>query len=216
MRALLPPALWDDLQQHIRRKVREAVSNYAESASNEDSLTTDLCAALCKRISRSYGPDGVWRWRIRYRKFGSGGEGSEESVLGADGIFQVEIHGRLGERIEAKGLLFQSKKESNTQRAAMYGQLADMEELVPNGMLRCSSCPKPTEAFPAPSPCTTWRENVAFPDHPFQSLDQFLVDSFLACSVGREKLYYDFDRAVLVVPNRTTGVDLYSEALSTS
>src|SRR5262249_32325574 len=133
MRNILPAGLWDDLQRHIVRRVHQAVSNYEESASTEDSLTTDLCASLRKRISRSYGPGGVWSWRIRYRKFGSGGQESEEKVLGADGIFQVEIYGRLGERIEAKGLLFQSKKANNTHRSEMYRQLMDMEELVPNG-----------------------------------------------------------------------------------
>lgn len=214
MRNILPDFLWSDIRHHFRRKVQHAIHNYEESAANEDSLTTDLCAALRKRINRSLGPDNeVWGWRIRYRKLTSGGEESEEHVIGADGIFQIEIYGRNRKRIEQKGLLFQSKKHTNTNRAETYRQLGDMEKLVPNGSALIEFGPDKYRAIPSAT-VAQHRDRFSYPNMPFQPLDEFLADAFIGCEVGKKKLYYDFDRRILIVPSKTDAVDLYNVRLN--
>lgn len=98
------------LADHYRVSIAAAVRGYADSAADEDAVTGALGQAL--RGEGTIRLDGkVVRWTTRYRKLRGRGRGAPEKMLGADGIFEVELEDDEGVR-SRKSLPFQAKNNS--------------------------------------------------------------------------------------------------------
>jgi hypothetical protein len=132
MRDLLPSAVFDAVSGHLRRCGRRAHRDWEANQANEDSLTGAAFADFrTRRTRRIYIGKQEWLWRIKTRKFGSGGRASEEKLTGADGIVEIEVYHVATGRIEQKGLLVQAKKEWSGSNKKLFSQVSDMERLAP-------------------------------------------------------------------------------------
>jgi len=86
-----------------------AEEGFESTEEDEDSITGDFLRALRKGWTEPVIRDEVsWRWRLTTRKFRGRGELATESLIGADGIIQIEVTSPQGITFR-KGLLFQAK-----------------------------------------------------------------------------------------------------------
>lgn len=175
------------IKEHINvNTTSEIEKEIWESAnSNEDSLIGDYFGRLrCRDRSCD-----EWTWGINYRKFGSGGENSDEKLTGADGIITINIRKKDGECM-SKSLLFQAKKGNNRQQ--LDEQKEKILNITPTGgliirltndrFLGQSILESRTHLYPCKS-----RE------HPF---GDYLNNIFLTCKQGE----WDLERK-LINPN---------------
>lgn len=132
MKNVLPRPLYDAIAQHIRDGVSHAEDGWEAGSDEEDTLTGDLGSALRhKETSVQIGMQ-KWVWKVTYKKFRSKGAKAEETALGADGLFQVEVEDEDTGYSQSKGLLFQAKKEYDRRTAKLQEQAQNMENLISN------------------------------------------------------------------------------------
>ncbi|MDR0506086.1 MAG: hypothetical protein LBH32_04625 [Dysgonamonadaceae bacterium] len=114
MEIIIPQEVKEKIKSHLNSAIKEAIAGFLSVYESEDTCTGDLFRLMKTKRARTVVVDdekwgGKWKWSIDYNKFGSGGTGSTESILGFDGIFVLSII-RNG-YVEEKTLLFQSKIE---------------------------------------------------------------------------------------------------------
>ena len=196
----VPPLVLTEIGHHLRDASLSAEQGWESARADEDTLTGDLGASL--RVGWRSVNNGVdeFQWRIKYSKFRGRGEGAEESVLGADGIFQIEIEDVVSGALRTKGLLFQAKKHTNRDRKELLKQTDAMNDLVPGGACVIEYGPTSYQAFNATSVLhedgvRTGRDR----------LGDYLAGQFLPCLVGKWGLYYEVNRNVLVLPDASHG-----------
>jgi hypothetical protein len=103
------------LADHYRRCVTAAVQGYADSATDDDTVTGALGRALRGQGELAL-PDGrIVRWATRHRKLRGRGRGAPEKHLGADGLFEIEMEDEDRDR-SRKSLPFHARNG-----AAGYG-----------------------------------------------------------------------------------------------
>jgi hypothetical protein len=109
----IPDEVKEAIAAHIEKAVERARDGFASAEEDEDTLTGHLGGLLRIRQQVVNVPQseisGEWKWSINYYKFRGRGKGAAESILGADGIFEIEL--AHGNRSDRKSLLFQAKKE---------------------------------------------------------------------------------------------------------
>lgn len=189
-RLYIPDEVRQAIREHLEAAVNRAVSGYLSAHEDEDTLTGHLGGSLRSGTQRVFVArsqteiPGEWKWSITYYKFRGRGPRATERVLGADGLFELNLI--TGSRSEQKSLLFQAKVIGEGDR----------------GLLE--QCIK----------LTTWREAAfvlvysegGFTSVPLDSavaargalrpdmgtpLAVYLGTDFLDCDVGDNELHYD-------------------------
>ncbi|HEY1499131.1 MAG TPA: J domain-containing protein [Acidobacteriaceae bacterium] len=158
----------------------EVEERYWSGAEDEDTFTGHLGALLGTSERKIMVSERPWRWSIEYTKFRGRGKDATERSVGADGIFEIRVHGIEFEG--QKSLLFQSKmgdphgsepreqaiRLSNWREAAVFLsytpaaiKVYSIDDVLGNG----------------------GATGTAFAD--------FFLDEYLACNVGDSDLHYD-------------------------
>ena len=215
-----------EIQNWVRESSARAEKGFKSAPRSEDVLTGAWASKLETDWSeRRLSVGSEWRWKIEYRAFGSGNQySSEENTIGADGIFQVEVDKYKIELAQAsgktyslenvqldssfkKGILFQSKRhDSKEGPKKLVEQLKKMENAAPGGGAFFEFGPKGYKAASATDVIEAEGlvKNVDAKQIP--SLGEFLASEFLACKVGLEGMYIDFDDNTLSFPEENNQV----------
>jgi hypothetical protein len=183
----IPDAVRDRMSGHIRQAVARAVREFESGHEDEDTLTGHLGARLQVgerrvRVTEAEVP-GTWRWSIDYRKFRGRGKDAAEHLIGADGILELSVkHGRQGQH---KSALFQSKVNGSLDETAIrqlvmlsnWREAAFLIEYAETGYTAVEL----DEALRA-----------GLNRNPAVGIDlaSFLIDRFIACTVGDDELLY--------------------------
>jgi hypothetical protein len=197
----LPTVVSKVIKDHLRSGCEHAEGAWEGGSDEEDSLTGALGSSLRIR-PRKLHRGSPWIWGVVWKKFRGRGGLAEENLFGADGIFVIEATNTESGSVYTKGLLFQAKKSSNKDRAALNDQLRDMEDIAPGGSALVEYGP---DAFRGCMSQDALRGESSRVLSGMKRLGDFLADDFLPCSVGLEGLYYEFERKTLIVPNETEG-----------
>lgn len=198
----MPPQVFAAIQKHLRHESQLGEQGWQAGEDEEDTLTGHYLGKLqTDRWQVSWTSEGRWRWRIRYKKFGSKGANAPEKHLGADGIIQIELEDVRRKSSHYKGLLFQAKKSGKIQRQKLLKQAKQMEEIAPGGSAVFEYGPR--QYLGVKSGLVISQEG-AIDENDGIRLGDFLADKFMPCSVGRRGLHYT--GGALLVPHETNGV----------
>lgn len=124
----IPQQVKDSIQRHLNESITKGLKAYESAFEDEDVLTGHLFG-LMKIEEQSVVIDsieigGTWKWAIDYKKFGGRGKGATESIIGADGIFELSLFRDNQE--SKKSLLFQSKLDWATRDEKLYLQCSKL------------------------------------------------------------------------------------------
>lgn len=201
MRDVLPSTVYESVSRHLRQRGHRAHRNWDVNQAHEDSLTGAAFADFkTDRTRRIYVNGQEWLWRIRTRKFGSGGRGSEESLTGADGIIEIEVRHLATGRVETKGLLVQAKKQWSRSNRRLFSQVSDMESLAAGSSAAIDYAEGGYTGIDGTAVLAAEGDRRRVEAINTISLGDFLSDRFLACEVGLRGLYYDPRRRMLRLP----------------
>ena len=107
----IPGQVQRDIATKLTEGVNKTLQDWHSAAEDEDVVTGHLGARLTthalKILVLEDQRPGVWTWSLGYGKFRGRGQGAPESLLGADGIFELTIESP--NEVDTKSLLFQSK-----------------------------------------------------------------------------------------------------------
>ena len=110
-RIYIPTEVKEKIKEHLNDRYNIALDGYYSASEDEDTLTGDLGATLRVKNQKvevlQSEINGTWTWAINYTKFRGRGNKATETMIGADGIIELEL--QFGRRIERKSILFQSK-----------------------------------------------------------------------------------------------------------
>ena len=188
----IPRQVLQAISEHVDKAVRHAESGYSSAQEEEDTITGELGGALRTKgvqLVNVTDPEvsGTWRWSISYSKFRSKAEGATESIVGADGILEIQVGSP--QRDQQKSALFQAK---NTQkrdpklveqcaRMSVWREASFVLNYTANGYNVYSL-----------DDILLYRGSIA--DVPNSTrLAPWIIDTFIACQVGHPDLYYDKD-----------------------
>ena len=156
---------------------------------------------------------GAWRWQVKYKKFRGRGGGAEESILGADGIVQIEVEDLTNGKTINKGLLFQAKKDGAKDLRRLRNQVEKMERVAKGGSAVFQYGPHGYRGVDSSVVLHT-NSSVFKNEHgEMKRLGKYLSDRFLVCDVGLRGLFFDAVRRVLFVPDETNSVVQYRARL---
>jgi hypothetical protein len=180
---------------------RRAHRNWEVNKANEDSLTGAAFSDLTTRHTRRVQVNGrEWVWKVKSRKFGSGGKGSQEKRTGADGIIEIEVTHRGSGNIEHKSLLVQAKKQWTGRDSRLFDQVSKMEEIAPSSSAIFDYTPDGYSGISGHDVVAAEGNRNHLRDDQVTSLGDFLADRYLACQVGVKGLYFDPVRKLLHLP----------------
>lgn len=201
MKDTLPSAVLEPIAGYLRTVGRRAHRSWAVNHAHEDSLTGAAFADLHTHRTRRVVVDSrEWLWRVRARKFGSGGKASEERRTGADGIVELEVRYLPTGVVEQKGLLIQAKKEWSGADARLEEQVERMEGLAPGCSAAISYSPRGYVAADGRAVLVAVGNRRLVSDSQVVPLGDFLADRFLPCESGLRGLHYDARRQLLHLP----------------
>ncbi|MEB2776380.1 J domain-containing protein [Algoriphagus sp. D3-2-R+10] len=185
----IPEEVKVKIREHISESYKNALDGYYSANEEEDALTGDLGATLRvknqKVIVKSEKQSGTWTWSINYHKFRGRGPGATESLLGADGIFELSL--KEGNYIQKKNLLFQSKMNwkddpnliQQTLKLTTWREAAFVLNFTPDVF----------EAIDLDTVISSRGKRLELTKT--KKLDEFLGHDFLNCHVGDMDLKYD-------------------------
>lgn len=193
-RLYIPDEVRESVALHVKKAIGSAVEAYYSASEEEDSLAAHLCALLkigtqYVRV-RSVDVPGDWQWSIDYTKFRGRGKNATEKVLGADGIFEINVNGFNPGK---KSLLFQAKKELSTDNLLL-------PQCVNLSTWREAACVInfTDSGYYAYFIDDILRSRGRIPDTQKRiSLDEFFLNWFLACKVGDMDLQYHAKEKIL-------------------
>lgn len=198
MRELVPPRVFDSIQEHLRTAGESSVSGWEDNKEEEDSLTGDLGHHISTRRHILVNVNGqMWRWRVCYKKFRGRGPGAYETKSGADGIIQVEATVR--DETYFKGVLFQAKKGENFRTTELIEQVETIEKTAPGGSAIILFRPTSYVAIKGTEFLHTGEGLVGPVIKRMLPLGSFF-DEFLECKNGLRGMYYEATRGRLVLP----------------
>lgn len=189
-RLFIPKPVVGAIKEHLVDAVERSRDGFWSAHEDEDTLTGHLGALL--RISNQKVfvedveiPAGTWTWGIDYFKFRGRGPKATESLIGADGIFEIKV--QSFNRIEKKSLLFQAKTKGvadrdlvvQCARLSTWREAACVVNYSPDGI---SALPI-DEALRLSRGAAGRLEGA--------DLAAFLGDQFLPCLIGDTNLEYD-------------------------
>jgi hypothetical protein len=209
---VIPPLVFRAIQAHLRERTAHAELGWEAGSDEEDTLTGDLGGSLRTGWIDSSQNGDPWFWRITYKKFRSKGDGALETITGADGIFQVEVHQDKEKLIGIKGLIFQAKKYQGSSRSNLIGQVELMERIAPGGSAVFEFGPKGYRGASSREILDAREHAPTRIPHPTEKLGGYLADEFMPCASGLRGMYYDAIRRFLVVP-RTEGISVLRTSL---
>ena len=204
---VIPPTVVAAICDRLHGGCESAEHGWTAGNEEEDTLTGDLGRSL--RIGWSeimVDGDERWRWQLTYKKFRGRGAGATEKIIGADGIFQIEVEDTVTGKIYNKGLLFQAKKVGAKDRRQLLSQAEKMERLVPLGSAVFEYGPRGYHSSDAKDVIAANGHLVADGRGQAERLGDYLAKRFVPCRTGRRGLFYDAVRGTLVVPDETNGV----------
>lgn len=192
----IPPEVKESIKNHLKAKCQEALYGYHSSSEEEDSLTGDLGATLRIRDKRvtvqnqEVGKEGTWMWSMDYIKFRGRGQNATESILGADGVFELTLN--AGGFQERKTILFQTKKDWDYDQNVMLQALKLSNWREASFILNFTE--NIYETFDIDSAISARGKK---PTTPGKTLEDFLGIDFLDCYVGDVDLRYDSKSRIL-------------------
>jgi hypothetical protein len=133
----------------------------------------------------------VWKWSIDYRKFGSRGKDSTESIIGADGIF--ELHLFRNDLQLSKSLLFQSKLNWTNKDEKLYEQCSKL--ITWSGAVTIINYTQ--DQFETYSLGKILLNQVSKPEMEKTLVDLLGID-FIDCKIGDSDLFYDAFKKKLI------------------
>lgn len=136
----------------------------------------------------------------------NGRPGALEHRIGADGIFQVEVHLQNESVLVPKGVLFQAKKYRGSSRSELIEQVTEMERIAPGGSAVFEFGPDGYRGASGRDILVMREPNQRGIPHPQERLSEYLADNFLPCRSGLRGMYYDAVRENLTVPLEEGGV----------
>ena len=208
VRIELPRTVYEAIANHLRTVGRRAHRGWEVNQANEDSLTGATFSELQTRRTRHVRVDGLdWLWRVKSYKFGSGGRGSQEKRMGADGIIEIEVTHRDSGEIEHKSLLIQAKKQWTGKDSRLLDQINRMEELAPGSSAAVNYNPQGYSGVSGQDVLVAEGSRNRLQNNQIVSLGDFLADRYLACQVGVKGLYYDSRRRQLRLPPQPNAPD---------
>lgn len=192
---LIPPSVYNSIERHLIRAGHRAQDGFPSGAEDEDTLTGDMFRSLRRGWTTTGLTNGErWGWRVATRKFRGHGEGATESLIGADGIVQIEIFSSSTVLLR-KGILFQAKKNWQHRDGNLAKQARLMERVAPLGSVVFNYEPDRYTAVPSTFVIGSEGSPAGMP---IKRLGVFLGGDFLSCAVGRFDTYFDWDGAGLV------------------
>ncbi len=198
MRDLIPPQVFEPIQQHLRSVGEGAVSGWERNSEEEDSLTGDFGRLLSTGSRVFVNVNGqTWEWRVSYKKFRGRGLDAFEKDYGADGIIQIEV--TLRGATFFKGLLFQAKKGETLRGSDLREQIAKIEEIAPCGSAVVLYHPLGYLGIKGTEYLHSDGELVGPMANKLQTLASLLED-FLECKNGLRGMYFEAVRERLVLP----------------
>lgn len=124
----IPREVKDAIKKHLDKSIKKALDGFGSAFEEEDTLTGHLFGLMKinqqKVTVQNEERGSVWKWSIDYKKFGSRGKSSTESIIGADGIFELHLN-RNGLEV-SKSLLFQSKLNWSNKDNKLYEQCSKL------------------------------------------------------------------------------------------
>lgn len=190
---LVSEKVLNQIKTHISAKCAQSEEGYLFLDQEEDAVTGMFLENLREsdwQVVQTWWGREIGRWKITHHKFGGRGKNAMEKQLGADGIFQIHIMDRAGRTLKRKGLLFQAKKGKSPIRDKT--QFIKMESHAKQGSALFLYS---EEGFYGQM------SSDLLDNEPIeQRIDQLLNEEFLACNVGRDELYFDYDERRLFLP----------------
>ncbi len=185
----IPIEVKDAIAKHVQAAVERARTIYPLGEEDEDTLTGQLGGALSigqQRVSVAQAEiPGEWKWSIKYYKFRGRGKGAAESIIGADGIFELKLD--HGFRTETKSLLFQAKKEWTTD-TSLFTQAIKLSTWREAAFV-LNYTPKVFEAFQLDDVIRS--RGKRSPNTVAEPLSKLVGYDFPDCKVGDTELFYD-------------------------
>lgn len=208
MITVLPNHVYEAVARHLRTAGQRAHRSWEVNQAHEDSLTGAAFVGFhTQRTRRVYVDGQEWHWRVRARKFGSGGRGSEERRTGADGVVEVEVRHPATGTLERKALLIQAKREWAGTDSRLLEQVRRMENVVEGCSVAVNYSAGGYSAVEGRAVLVAEGNRSRLSDGALAPLGEFLADRFLACRAGVRGLYYDPRRKLLHLPQRPEGPD---------
>ena len=203
--ASVPKQVLNELRSHIVGACDLAAEGFPSAKGREDAVTGALGERLrLKEKLVAVDGAGTWKISISWNKFRSAKSGSgEEREIGADGIIQFELFREYGEEVYTKGMLFQAKMEDDSDYQRLHRQCTHMEELARRSSSVIQYGRKGYKAMDGKQALDQFRRQAnTMPDFTDgKPLGEYIVERFLECEVGTEKLFYEQDTETLIVPN---------------
>jgi hypothetical protein len=198
---VIPEQVFLAIQTYLRERTAHAERGWEGGADDEDALTGDFGGSLrTPHWIESMQNGTLWRWQVRYKKVRGKGDGAPEKEIGADGVFQIEVHPQSRPLVVYKGILFQAKKDRGSSRSDLIDQVEDMERIAPGGSAVFEFGPEGYRGASGKVILATRRRRPERIPHPEESLGRYLADRFLPCESGLRGMYYDFMDGTLIVP----------------
>ncbi len=195
----LPNEVIASIQQSYLRGVAAAEKGYIYAQEDEDVVTGALGQALLAEDQVVVADNAVYVWRTTYQKFRGRGKNATEKILGADGIFQLEVLSSETGILFRKGVLFQAKNRWQGKDAKLKEQ-ADLLTL-PEGIgiiIDYSDAGFVTCSATAASKANGDRRNL--PHDELEGLSETLSNQFLYCHKGLENVFYEPETRTLHLP----------------
>lgn len=190
-RIYIPQEVIKAISEHIKNAVPRAEEGYWSANEDEDVLTGHLGACLkignqkVQVVEKQSERLGNWTWSLDYYKFRGRGKNATENILGADGLFELKL--QLGYRTETKSLLFQAKKDWDSDQSLVSQciKLSTWREAA----FVLNYTPNSFEAFSIDEVLRSrgTRSQISVSNQ----LRDFLAGDFLECLVGDTDLSYN-------------------------
>lgn len=184
----LPEKLSEEIKIKIRENSRKGEKGWRFSNEEEDSLLGHFLGNLITDRQYFEQFDKIYEWEIIYNKFRGRGVNALESIVGADAIITFEIKDNLSNFKTVKSILFQAKKEGNSNGLKRQKDLMNKFANGGNFIFTCG----PNGYFA--------QDNL---DDEKIRIGDFLADQFIACLIGIQGMFYDDKKKELIKNNRS-------------
>ena len=172
----IPYKLRKEIQDQIIINSLRGEKGWRFGQRDEDSLLGDYLGNL--RTDKRIFMDGnkSYEWESLYHKIQGKGKNAYEKLIGADAIITFEITNNTNYEKTVKSLIFQAKKEGNTN--GLQDQKAKMDIIAPRGnfILTCGG-----NGYTAQTKIGGEKTKIG----------NFLANKFIECEIGIEGFEYN-------------------------
>lgn len=194
----LPEIVQRQIGESFKDGVLKAQEGFMYGREDEDVLTGALGQSL---VARGYIEiEGEkFKWKTSYSKFRGRGKNATEKLLGADGIFQIELVNESEEPLFRKGLLFQAKKGWEGKDSNLQGQAKQLTAFGDFGFI-INYTSEGYEAFSATIVQEANGDRREISQDNTKRLIDVLGTDFVVCRSGKTGLWYDIYSRKLHLP----------------